>query len=108
MTTDIWRDFDPNLEPPVELKNVVVKPTSPDGVDAPPGEEFDAQTETIDDEDSELEEDYSFEVLEPPSEFVILSQTVRTAPDGTQVVDVVIEIEDMPGAVDYQPRITKA
>lgn len=108
-TSDIWRDFDPNLEAPVELKNVNVTTTVQEGTVVESGEndvELDIQLETLDDEGSELDENASNDILEPPGSFEILSQTVRTGPDGTQVIDIVIEVEDMPGATDYDVRVT--
>jgi hypothetical protein len=45
--------------------------------------------------------------LRPPSWIKVISQTVRKGPTGIQVVDVVIEVEDVPGVDDYQVRITK-
>ena len=110
MTTEIWRDFDPNLEAPVDLKNVRVTPTVQEGTtqsvidnDA----EIDVQTETLDDIESELDEDYADDVLDTPSAFDIISQTVRTAPDGRQVVDIIIDVEEIVGALDYEVRVTK-
>ena len=109
-TTDIWRDFDPNLELPIGLKNVNVTPTVQEGtvVESPENDvELDPQTESYEDEASDdSDEDIANDILEPPGSFEILSQTVRTAPDGRQVVDIVIEVEDMPGAADYDFRIT--
>ena len=37
----------------------------------------------------------------------IISQTIRTSPGGNQVVDIVIEVEDIPGAINYDYRIAK-
>ena len=45
--------------------------------------------------------------LRPPSWIKVISQTVRKGPTGIQVVDVVIEVEDVPGVDDYQVRVTK-
>jgi hypothetical protein len=46
-------------------------------------------------------------VLGAPDWFYIVSQTVRSTPGGGQVVDVLLEIEDKPGVVEYEVRITK-
>lgn len=111
MTTEIWRDFDPNLEVPLDLKNVRVTPTVQPGTvqDIVDNDvEIDVQTETLDDVESELDEDYADDVLDAPSDYTIISQTVRTAPDGHQVVDVIIDVEEIVGAIDYEVRITKA
>lgn len=107
MATEIWRDFDPNLDIPIGLKNARVA-TLPDvQEDVPePNAEINVQEDTLSDDDSEINEDESGDVLDPPGTFEIISQTVRTAPDGTQVVDVVIDVEEVEGATDYQVHVT--
>lgn len=47
------------------------------------------------------------EVLPTPQWMSIVSQQVRISPDGKAVVDVVIELEDVTGATEYDVRITK-
>ena len=47
------------------------------------------------------------EVLPTPQWMNIIDQQVRIAPDGKAVVDVVIELEDVTGATEYDVRITK-
>lgn len=108
MATEIWRDFDPNLAIPEGLKNARVS-TSPDRTNEYPDPDanIDIQTETFDDEGSELDEDGVGFELDVPGTFEVVSQTVRTGPDGSQVVDVVIEIEDVNGAVNYEVRMSK-
>lgn len=69
--------------------------------------------DTIDDIDSyigydEDESDYTPDEPELDSpDFTVVSQTVRIAPDGTSVVDVLISVDDVPGAIDYDVRVTK-
>lgn len=46
--------------------------------------------------------------LQAPSTMSIVSQTVKVAPDGRFVVDVVIDVEDVPGAANYEVRLSKA
>jgi|SRR6478609_20028 len=108
MTTEIWRDFDPNLDIPEGLINAKVV-TQPDVITevGEPDANIDIQDETLNDDDSLLDEDSDDTELEVPGTYVILSQTVRTAPDGTQVVDVVIDVEEIEGAEKYEVRITK-
>lgn len=108
MTTEIWRDFDPNLDIPIDLKNTRIS-TLPDVVQeiAEPDADINIQDETLDDEDSQIDEDEAGDILDVPGTYVIVSQTVRTAPDGTQVVDVVIDVEEVEGAEKYEVRITK-
>lgn len=43
--------------------------------------------------------------IDPPTEFSVDSQTVKLSGDGSQTVDVVINIGDVPGAVEYELRI---
>lgn len=108
MQTEIWRDFDPNLDIPLGLKNAryVAKPDVTD-TNPEPDADIDIQTETLSDEDSDLNEDVEDGVLEVPGSFDIVSQTVRTGPDGSQVVDIVIDVEDVDGALNYEIRMTK-
>lgn len=108
MATEIWRDFDPNLDIPVGLKNarVAVSPNKTEDVPDPDAD-IDFQTETYIDEDSELDEEFVGDELDVPGTFEIISQTVRTGPDGSQVVDIVIDVEEVEGAVKYEVRITK-
>ena len=108
MTTDIWREFDPNLPIPIGLKNARVA-RLPDVTEELPDSDsdIDIQTETVNDDESQLDEDDNDEELQVPGTFEIVSQTVRTSPDGSQVIDVVIDVEDVDGAVKYEVRITK-
>lgn len=107
MATDIWREFDPRLPIPIGLKNARVKELLDDEFAvSEPNEDIDWQ-EGLDNEDSEIDDDQIDEELDVPGSFEILSQTIRTAPDGSQVVDVVIDVEEVEGAVKYEVRITK-
>lgn len=108
MTTEIWRDFDPNLDLPVDLKNARVA-RLPDVNDelAEPDADIDFQDDTISDDDSELNEDEVSDALDVPGTFTIVSQTVRTAANGQQVVDIVIDVEEVDNAVKYEVRMTK-
>jgi len=42
--------------------------------------------------------------LQPPENITIVEQIVRKASDGRSLVDLVIEVEDMPGATEYEVR----
>ena len=46
--------------------------------------------------------------LQPPSNVTVVSQTVKVATDGRFVVDVVIDVEDMPGVNNYETRLSKS
>lgn len=106
--SDIYREFDPTLPPPPDLKGVTIKEEdtayTPDVVD-PNSDPEEGDDSLVD--DSPLDEDDAHDILDPPSDFSIISQTIRTGLDGTQVVDVVIEVEDVEAAMDYEVRITK-
>lgn len=60
------------------------------------------------DEDGTEEEDGESGGLGVPESFSIVSQKLRRAPGGQQVVDVVIETDDIEGAVKYEMEVTKA
>ena len=46
-------------------------------------------------------------VLETPDSIYIYDQRLRRAPGGQQVVDVVIEVEELVGAIEYEVQIAK-
>ncbi len=43
-------------------------------------------------------------LLDPPTEISIKSQTFRFAPDGSMVVDVVVSVGEVKGATNYELR----
>ena len=45
--------------------------------------------------------------LLPPANITIVSQTVRPVSGGNYVVDVVIDVEDVPGITSYETRLSK-
>jgi hypothetical protein len=45
--------------------------------------------------------------LPTPNSVTVVEQTMRFGPDGRAVVDVVIEVEDVPGISNYDVRTTK-
>lgn len=109
MTTEIWRDFDPNLDLPIGLKNANVVETPQEGivVDSPEDPAvFEFEEVFVDEDEEDLNEDFSNDTLDPPESLEIVDQNVRTGPDGRQVVDIIIEVEDVVGAQDYDIRIT--
>lgn len=109
MTTEIWRDFDPNLDIPEGLKNARESVSRDRTEELPePDADIDFQTETLSDDESQLDEEEVGDELDVPGTFEIVSQTVRTGPDGAQVVDIVIDVEEVQGAVKYEVRVTKA
>lgn len=46
--------------------------------------------------------------LTVPSYITVVEQVVRFNPDGTQVVDVTVEVEDVEGATNYDVKVAKA
>lgn len=48
-----------------------------------------------------------FDGPDTPDILGVVSQTLRTTNTGAQVVDVVIEVEDIPGLSKYDYRVTK-
>lgn len=44
----------------------------------------------------------------PPTSIAIISQSVKTSPDGRQVINVVIEVPDVSGVLNYDVRVTAA
>lgn len=42
-----------------------------------------------------------------PENFTIVSQNVKVMPDGTQLVDVIIDTDNFPGVQDMEVRVTK-
>lgn len=104
MASEIWREFDPNFDIPIGLRNA--KSVAPVEEESP-FDDIDIQTETIDDDESSTEDDGFDDELEVPGTFEVISQTIRTAADGSQVVDVIIDVEEVEGADKYEIRITK-
>lgn len=45
------------------------------------------------------------EGLQPPSSIYVVDQIYRKGADGRVVVDLVLEVEDMPGAQEYEVRV---
>lgn len=48
------------------------------------------------------------ETLLPPEMVTVVSTSARQAPDGRTVIDVVIEVEDVPGITQYDIRVAKS
>lgn len=105
--TDTW--FDPNLYIPEGLKGAQAAPV--DEVTLMLGlEPYEAQENIYDDgeslRDDETTDDDEYG-LYAPDYLTVIEQVLRTAPDGTQTVDVVLEVSDVAGARDYELRVTK-
>lgn len=59
--------------------------------------------EIVDDEDDSAADDS----IEAPDNLTIVAQTLRRAADGSIVVDVVVDVEDVYGVTKYEFRVTK-
>jgi hypothetical protein len=51
--------------------------------------------------------DSASSLLSPPDTVTFVSQTVRVAADGKFVVDLIIDVEDVPGVVRYDVSLSK-
>jgi hypothetical protein len=47
-------------------------------------------------------------LLDTPTAFTVIDQRLRRSPGGNFVIDVVIQVEDIDGATNYEMQITKA
>lgn len=47
-------------------------------------------------------------VPETPAILSVVSQEIRFGPDGKAIVDIILEIEDVANAVEYDVRVTKS
>lgn len=56
-----------------------------------------------------IEEDYETDnnTLEVPDEFYVAQQILNRAPGGQQTVDVVVVVEDIFGATNFEAKVTK-
>lgn len=97
MDSRVTREFDPNFPIPEGLADAVYANVSVD-------DDVDFEI----DEDPDLGEESTDGVLETPNSWAVVSEEVRTGPDGSQIVDIVIEIEDVEGADTYEVRLTKS
>lgn len=43
--------------------------------------------------------------LQPPETVTVIEQITRKGADGRSVVDLVVEVQDMPGATEYEVRV---
>lgn len=104
MATDVTKELSDHFYVPPELKNVTRKKPANETI-VPNLEQGQSADFAFDDAFSSDEEGFEDE-LEVPGSIEIISQTVRTAPDGRQVVDVIIDVEDVSGVLKYDIRIT--
>lgn len=43
--------------------------------------------------------------LRPPGRITVIESRVRQGPGGKDIVDLIIDVEDMPGATEYEVRV---
>lgn len=103
MALEVHREIDPNFYIPDGLKNTTTTFTDDDGDNPWDDDNYDLQNDV----DDLTDDDIITDRLPAPTSIQVLSQTIRTSSDGTQVVDVEIEVEDVPGAFNYEIRLTK-
>lgn len=105
-------EFDPNLSIPFGLKDaeyVERNEVTPTDIESASEDDDDAVDEFTENDEEFIgtDDDTDDEALEAPGFMQIVSQVIRTAPDGRQVVDVVLEVEDIEGTEKYDVRVTK-
>lgn len=57
--------------------------------------------------DEPISDDFTHDAPPVPQQFAILSQTIHMSPDGRQLVDVEIQVEDIQGVIQIDFRVTK-
>lgn len=68
-------------------------------------------TDDVDAEDDSFIVEDDIDYYERPAsidELTVVQQIIRTQPDGSQVVDVIVEVEDIPGVSVYDFRVVPA
>lgn len=101
--------IDPRFDIPEGLETFVYPDTADDIAhtsDSPDNSTVQIFTGEPSDEESDLG-DISHDGPAVPMEFTIVSQTIKVGPDGRQTVDVEIEVEDIPGVIQIDVRVTK-
>lgn len=86
----------------IKVKSPEIDPENPS--DVPTGEEGEI---IVDAEGADNISNLQDFTLPTPNSVTVVEQTIRFAPDGRAVVDVVIEVEDVPGVDNYDVRTTK-
>jgi hypothetical protein len=109
-TTPAKTVIDPNFHIPEGLESFVYSDEDNPG---PLPESIAADSDVVEvytdapaDEDSE-QGDISHDAPAIPGEVVVINQKIRTSPDGRQVVDLTLEVDDIDGVVGFDIRVTK-
>jgi hypothetical protein len=93
--------IDPIFYVPEEMDDYVYDEVFDDEIEPPQGGFLDSGVVIYPPEPGESEP----ATLATPENLQIVQQIIRTSADGTQVVDVVFSVEDVPGAVTYEFRL---
>jgi hypothetical protein len=93
----------------VDISSGTSESTDEDDVTYDDSASVDVVTDSAEDstETTIIDDDGSAEQLPTPQWMTIISQEVRISSDGKAVIDVVIELEDVTGATEYDVRVTK-
>lgn len=105
MAHDTVIGIDPNFSFPEGLSDVVQIDANTLDYEEPV--EIDLTIDSFGEEYEDLHGEGDGADIPAPEYINVVSQTVRTAPDGRQVIDVVIEVESVMGALNYEMRVTK-
>jgi hypothetical protein len=65
--------------------------------------EGDTEDSIASDDDSDSDED--IEELSTPEEFTVIGQNARMGQDGSVVIDLIIDVEDIDGVVQYDTHV---
>jgi len=81
----------------------------PNVLDLVPDEELVIDNDEEDNDDTDPLDDSleSEELPAVPTNFTIVSATSRFGPDGSQIVDLIIEVEDVEDVIQYDVHVTK-
>ena len=107
--SDNQREINPNFAIPEGLRVYTYETVAPSPLEEQSVDGAGADLEDDIDTDESSEEDYESDDDTPdtPDIYGIISQTITTAPDGSQVVNVVLDVEDLESALSkYDVRFT--
>lgn len=92
-------------------KSPEIDPDAPTAFPASTGEDLEiVDGEVIYDEGTDTstgEGGFENDTLPTPQYILVLNQVIRIAPDGKALVDVTIDVEDIPGITNYEVRVAK-
>jgi len=102
--------IDPNFYIPEGLDSFIYEDADNPGplpsTLAPDSDVVEIYNDAAADEDSESGE-ISHDAPAIPQNVIIVDQRIRTSPDGRQVVDLVLSVDDVDGVIGFDVRVTK-